>query len=90
MYKNNKSASVASVLIVIVIIGILLYYFIPRDLFSKKKASGFANFKSGKNQRAQSTPSSLNWKKSFAYEKKGNNNGQSYMKFMIDKKNEKK
>ena len=88
MQKNNKNGSITVTLIIIVIVGALLYFFLPKNFFSKSKSSsGFATFDNDKRRVNDGIPGPLKWKRSFAYDKKKEKREGSYMRYMIDKRN---
>lgn len=91
MKNNNKQAGIGITFIIIIIIGLVVWFFIPKDYFkggTKSGGSSFGQFNHQKNPNH--TPQTLKWKKSFQYEK--NKNGtkkQSYMEYMREKKSSK-
>lgn len=89
MNKNNKNGNVWTILIVVILVMSTIWFFLPKDYFSKQKTSSFGSFNNDR-KRATGDPVQLQWKKSFIYTKEDKKAGQSYMKHMIDKKKKEK
>lgn len=89
--KNNnfKKGSITSNMIIIVLIGFAIYYFLPDNLF-KNSSSSFGNFKSrlGSGKDATKVHQDLKWKKDFGTKKK-EKPSQSYFMY-ISEQNKKK
>lgn len=76
--KNNykKGISTLLVLLVIAIIGLIIWFFVPKNFFTPKGAkSNFSNVRIGGGAPKDALPGPLKWKKSFAYDKEGGTEG---------------
>lgn len=91
MTNNFKQGSVLFwVVTTVLIIAVLIVFFFPELFFKQKKSNqAFGVLQRGGNKVL--SPSTLNWKKSFSFEKKKESDKPkgSYMRYMIDKNKKK-